>query len=61
MNYFRAPVLLSLLLAFAASGIQAISQVTRSGRYLYTGGTRFYIKGVAYQNQGYRLLHVSNT
>ncbi|KIK97879.1 carbohydrate-binding module family 43 protein [Paxillus rubicundulus Ve08.2h10] len=35
------------------SGARAIQQVTRSGRYLYTAdGTRFYIKGVAYQEQG---------
>jgi len=53
MNYFRASVLLSLLFVFVASGVQAIPQVTRSGRYLYTdAGTRFYIKGIAYQNQG---------
>ena len=53
MTYFRAPVLLSLFLAFA-SVVQAISNVTRFGRYLYTdgGATRFYIKGIAYQNQG---------
>lgn len=57
MNYFRAPALLSLLLVFLASGIQAIPKVTRSGKYLYTdAGTRFYIKGIAYQNQGHRLL-----
>lgn len=31
----------------------AIQTVTRSGRYLYTAdGNRFYIKGVAYQEQG---------
>ncbi|KAF8807668.1 glycoside hydrolase family 72 protein [Phlegmacium glaucopus] len=53
MNYFRAPVLLSLLLVFIASSVQAIPKVTRSGKYLYTdAGTRFYIKGIAYQNQG---------
>ncbi|KAH7916492.1 carbohydrate-binding module family 43 protein/Glycoside hydrolase family 72 protein [Hygrophoropsis aurantiaca] len=35
------------------SGADAISKVTRSGRYLYTAdGNRFYIKGVAYQEQG---------
>ncbi|KIK71388.1 carbohydrate-binding module family 43 protein [Collybiopsis luxurians FD-317 M1] len=33
--------------------VQAISKVSRSGRYLYTDdGNRFYIKGVAYQPQG---------
>lgn len=68
MNYFRAPVLLSLFLAFA-SVAQAIANVTRFERYLYTdeGTTRFYIKGVAYQNQGHSCFHsnfmtyVSNT
>ncbi|KAG8220165.1 carbohydrate-binding module family 43 protein/Glycoside hydrolase family 72 protein [Butyriboletus roseoflavus] len=35
------------------SGVQAIQTVTRAGRYLYTAdGNRFYIKGVAYQEQG---------
>lgn len=51
MNYFRAPVLLSLFLAFA-SVAQAIANVTRDGRYLYNNAGRFYIKGVAYQPQG---------
>ncbi|KAG6891397.1 hypothetical protein C0992_007621 [Termitomyces sp. T32_za158] len=32
---------------------QAITRVTRSGRYLYNeDGSRFYIKGIAYQEQG---------
>lgn len=58
MNYFRAPVLLSLFLTFA-SVVQAIPSVQRFGRYLYTneGTTRFYIKGIAYQNQGYSCFH----
>lgn len=31
----------------------ALPKVTRSGRYLYQeNGTRFYIKGIAYQQQG---------
>ncbi|KAL4243204.1 1,3-beta-glucanosyltransferase [Abortiporus biennis] len=35
------------------SGVQAISKVTRAGRYLYNeDGSRFFIKGVAYQIQG---------
>ena len=35
------------------TGVDAIQQVTRNGRYLYTAdGNRFYIKGVAYQEQG---------
>ena len=53
MNYLKAPMFLSLLLPFIASGVQAISQVTRSGQYLYEpDGSRFYIKGIAYQSQG---------
>lgn len=37
-------------------GVQAIQSVTRAGRYLYTAdGNRFYIKGIAYQEQGARL------
>lgn len=56
MNYFRASVLLSLLLAFT-SAAQTIKTITRDGRYLYTdAGERFYIKGVAYQPQGTQLL-----
>lgn len=39
-------------LALAAS-VQAISKISRKGRYLYDdSGSRFYIKGVAYQEQG---------
>lgn len=37
------------------TGVDAIQKVTRNGRYLYTAdGNRFYIKGVAYQEQGKR-------
>jgi len=34
--------------------ISALATIQRAGRYLYnsTDGTRFYIKGVAYQQQG---------
>lgn len=36
-----------------SSSVYSISQVTRSGRYLYNSdGSRFFIKGVAYQEQG---------
>lgn len=45
----------SLLVAATAlaATVGALPQVTRKGRYLYTpDGTRFYIKGVAYQPQG---------
>lgn len=35
------------------SGVQAIQTVSRAGKYLYTAdGNRFYIKGIAYQEQG---------
>jgi 1,3-beta-glucanosyltransferase GAS1 len=48
----RATVLLAVLTTLVCS-VQAISKVTRQGRYLYTAdGNRFYIKGVAYQEQG---------
>ncbi|KAF8898483.1 carbohydrate-binding module family 43 protein/Glycoside hydrolase family 72 protein [Infundibulicybe gibba] len=41
-----------VLVAFFTS-VNAIAKVSRAGRYLYTDdGTRFYIKGVAYQQQG---------
>ncbi|KAJ7785907.1 1,3-beta-glucanosyltransferase [Mycena metata] len=37
----------------AAATVGAISKVTRTGRYLYTDdGTRFFVKGVAYQPPG---------
>lgn len=36
-----------------SSRVNAIGKITRSGRYLYSAdGSRFYIKGVAYQEQG---------
>jgi hypothetical protein len=35
-----------------SSRVYAIANVTRVGRYLYSGGSRWYIKGVAYQEQG---------
>lgn len=36
-----------------SSRVNAIGKITRSGRYLYNAdGSRFYIKGVAYQEQG---------
>jgi hypothetical protein len=44
---------LLLLASTLATSVQAISRITRSGRYLYDeSGSRFYIKGVAYQEQG---------
>ncbi|KAG6837883.1 hypothetical protein H0H93_013036 [Arthromyces matolae] len=45
----------TLAVAFATltASVQALPKITRSGRYLYSeDGSRFYIKGVAYQAQG---------
>ncbi|PPR00255.1 hypothetical protein CVT24_005003 [Panaeolus cyanescens] len=43
----------TLFTAFLASTVHAIPKVTRTGRYLYDdSGKRFYIKGIAYQEQG---------
>ncbi|KAJ3792261.1 glycoside hydrolase family 72 protein, partial [Lentinula aff. detonsa] len=43
----------ALLLAVSyLINVEAIDKVTRSGQYLYTSSGRFYIKGVAYQEQG---------
>jgi hypothetical protein len=52
MPPFRAARLLTALALFSC-GAHAISQVSRNGRYLYNAdGSRFYIKGMAYQTQG---------
>ncbi|KAF9478693.1 glycoside hydrolase family 72 protein [Pholiota conissans] len=50
----RASALLTLVTAFlAVPSVHAISKITRSGRYLYNEtSNRFYIKGIAYQEQG---------
>ncbi|KAG5352716.1 1,3-beta-glucanosyltransferase gel4 [Termitomyces sp. T112] len=49
---FRLAALVAVLVSLD-SFVQAITQVTRSGRYLYNeDGSRFYIKGIAYQEQG---------
>ncbi|KAJ7102325.1 1,3-beta-glucanosyltransferase [Mycena belliarum] len=47
-------IVITVLLALASSTtVHAIAKVSRTGRYLYTDdGTRFYIKGVAYQPPG---------
>jgi len=39
----------ALTLSFEVYGI---SKITRTGRYLYSDGARWFIKGVAYQPQG---------
>ncbi|KAJ7081999.1 1,3-beta-glucanosyltransferase [Mycena belliarum] len=42
-----------LLGLFAAVPVLALPKVTRTGRYLYSAdGTRFFVKGIAYQTQG---------
>ncbi|TEB39055.1 glycoside hydrolase family 72 protein [Coprinellus micaceus] len=48
------PVVLATAVAtLLASRVAAIPKVTRTGRYLYQeDGTRFYIRGIAYQEQG---------
>lgn len=49
---FRAAALLAAIASFTGT-VQAISKITREGRYLYKDdGSRFYIKGIAYQEQG---------
>lgn len=46
-------VALSAALVSLACNVAAISKITRAGRYLYKDdGSRFYIKGIAYQEQG---------
>ena len=53
LGSLRAPVLLTLLSGLVATGVQGLPKITRTGKYLYDeSGTRFYIKGVAYQEQG---------
>jgi hypothetical protein len=50
---FRAPALVTLLSGFLACGVQALPKITRTGRYLYDeSGNRFFVKGIAYQEQG---------
>ncbi|KAG2045291.1 carbohydrate-binding module family 43 protein/Glycoside hydrolase family 72 protein [Suillus americanus] len=52
---------LALAGAFLTGVDAAIQTVTRNGRYLYTAdGNRFYIKGVAYQEQGAVVASASN-
>ena len=50
--FLRAAAAIAVTLSLS-SGVHAIGQITRTGRYLYNAdGSRFYIKGVAYQEQG---------
>ncbi|KAF7327126.1 1,3-beta-glucanosyltransferase [Mycena kentingensis (nom. inval.)] len=43
----------ALLLCITSTGVAALPRITRTGRYLYSqDGTRFIIKGVAYQAPG---------
>jgi len=49
---FRAAALFAAFATLTGT-VQAISKITRQGRYLYKDdGSRFYIKGIAYQEQG---------
>ncbi|KAJ7139681.1 glycoside hydrolase family 72 protein [Mycena epipterygia] len=55
------PLFATTALLALATTAGAISKVTRTGRYLYTDdGTRFFIKGVAYQPQGNVVASSSN-
>ncbi len=50
--FSRLAALTAGVLALAA-GAYALPKVSRAGRYLYAeDGTRFFIKGIAYQEQG---------
>lgn len=52
LSFFRAAAAIAVTLSLSSGG-HAIGKVTRSGRYLYNAdGSRFYIKGIAYQEQG---------
>ncbi|KAF9817496.1 hypothetical protein IEO21_03347 [Rhodonia placenta] len=47
------PLAATVIVALFSSAHCAVQKVSRNGRYLYTAdGNRFYIKGVAYQEQG---------
>lgn len=51
-SFLRAAAAITVALTLSSGG-HAISQITRDGRYLYdASGSRFYIKGIAYQEQG---------
>ncbi|EMD41638.1 glycoside hydrolase family 72 protein [Gelatoporia subvermispora B] len=60
MHSWRTPAALAALLALASTG-SAVQNVSRSGRYLYNAdGSRFFIKGVAYQPQGEVIVDPNN-
>jgi hypothetical protein len=51
-SFLRAAAAIAVTLSLSSGG-HAIAQIARDGRYLYDqSGDRFYIKGVAYQEQG---------
>ncbi|KAG9223189.1 glycoside hydrolase family 72 protein [Pleurotus ostreatus PC15] len=53
LGSFRAFTALATVASILVSRVDAIAKISRSGRYLYQDdGTRFYIKGIAYQEQG---------
>jgi len=58
----RSVLVAAAFSVFTALGIQAIGKISRSGRYLYNqDGSRFYIKGIAYQEQGAVVASTDNT
>jgi hypothetical protein len=51
-SFLRAAAAIAVALTLSSGG-RALSPITRTDRYLYDStGSRFYIKGVAYQPQG---------
>lgn len=53
LDAIRAFVLISAVATFLVGSVRAVPKVSRVGRYLYNAdGSRFYIKGIAYQEQG---------
>jgi uncharacterized protein with PhoU and TrkA domain len=54
MFFSRVAAAFAVALTLSSNqGVHAIDAVRRSGRYLYKpDGSRFYLKGLAYQEQG---------